>query len=88
MSFFEDIGRGFVSFLDWAGDSIRRITAFLFIFFTLGVILGWKLATSANPGNVELAILATLALAGISYVSTGFAVLLFILIFVLFFIIL
>ncbi len=89
MGIFQNIGQWFAEFLDWAGDEIRRITAFLFIFFTIGILVGAKLAGTASPAaNIELAVISTLTLAALAYVSTGFAVLLFVIIVLVFFVIL
>lgn len=86
MGFFDDLTHSVASAFDWAGSSLRRITAIFFILFALGVVAGLKVATSTTPNMPEIAILAPLVLAGLAYFSTGMAVILFILVvFFLFF---
>ena len=70
----EDIGNRVVESVTL---SLRRFTAFMFLLFAAGLALGWHI-TLNNPQLMPLAILATLGLALLSYVSSAFAAIAFI----------
>lgn len=78
----EDIGQRLVEAVTL---TIRRFTAFLFLLFAAGLALGWHL-TSTNPHLMPLAILATLGLAVLAYVSSAFAAVAFILLTIILFV--
>lgn len=77
-----DIGQ---RILDSVTLSLRRFTAFLFLLFAAGVAFGWHLTTN-NPQLVPLAILATLGLALLAYVSSAFATIAFIVLTIILFV--
>ncbi len=58
--------------------SLRHFTAFVFIVYAVGVMVGMHVANSGNASYQFLAIGAPIALAALSFVSTSFAVAVFI----------
>ncbi|GEM_PF-2319357 len=78
----EDIGQ---RIMESVTLSLRRFTAFLFLLFTGGLALGWHITTT-NPQLIPLAILLTLGLAVLAYVSTAFATIAFIVLAIILFV--
>lgn len=82
MGVLEEIGNSIKKTLTF---TLTRFTAFLYLLLALGLIVGWYLTTNL-PHLVPLAILFTLALAVLAYMSPAFAVISSILLFVLIFV--
>jgi len=74
MGILKDLGYRIVDNLT---TSIRRFTAFMFLLYTAGIVMGW-LVMNHNPQLITLAILLPLFFALLAYFSTAFAVVSFI----------
>jgi len=82
MGVLEDIGNLIKKTLTF---TLTRFTAFIYLVLALGLVVGWFLNTNF-PQLVPLAILGTVALAALAYISPAFAVISSILFFVLIFV--
>ncbi|MEK6924078.1 MAG: hypothetical protein AABW54_02480 [Candidatus Micrarchaeota archaeon] len=81
MSTLEDIGKTVIKNL---AASLRKFTAFMFIIYTIGVIVGMHVGANA-PQYANIAVLAPIGLAALAYVSTAFAIAIFIVVALLLF---
>lgn len=67
------LGRLGQGIIDWLGETNRRFTAFVFMVYAVGVVVG-SLVTQHRPDLSLAAVVVPLALAFLAYINNVFAI--------------